>query len=157
MRLAFWLACALALTGCGRSLTVEQQVINTIREMETRLEAGQRIAFMAHLADEFRAQDGGMTREEVRALVIFQLQRYEQLQGRLFPIRVTETGAGTAEARFRALVTGGAGWIPDSGQVYDFDTWWRLEGGDWLLTAANWKPVPLDEVLDELALPEPDS
>lgn len=156
MRAALWLACALALMACGQSLTVEQQVINTIREMESKLEAGQRIGFMAHLADEFRAQDGGMSREEVRALVVFQLQRYEQLQGRFFPIRVTETGPDTAEARFRALVTGGAGLLPESGRVYDFETWWRLDGGGWLLTAANWDPVPLDEVLDELPLPEVD-
>ena len=146
----------LALAACSKPLTVEQQIIHTIREMEAKIEGGERRAFMEHIADGFSAQDGRMTREQVRALVVFQLNRYERLQGQLFPVTVTETGPDTAEARFRALVTGGPNWIPDAGQVYDFATWWELDGGDWMLKAANWEPVPLDEVLDELPLPEYD-
>lgn len=152
--LIFLLASVLA--GCGESLTVEQQVILAIRTMEEKIEAGERRAFMSHIAEDFSAQEGRMNREQARALVVFQLNRYERLQARLFPIRVTETGPDTAEARFRALVTGGPNWIPDSGQVYDFETGWRLEGDEWLLESANWDPVPLDEVLDELPLPDPD-
>ena len=83
-------------------------------------------------------------------------ETFERLQGQLFPITVSETGPDTAEARFRALVTGGPNWIPDAGQVYDFETWWELDDGEWRLKAANWEPVPLDEVLDELPLPEYD-
>jgi hypothetical protein len=139
---------------CSQPLTVEQRVIHAIREMEAKIEGGERRAFMEHIAEDFTAQDGRMNRDQVRALVVFQLNRYERLQGQLFPIAVSETGPGTASANFRALVTGGPGWIPDSGQVYDFETAWRLEGDDWLLTSANWKPVPLDQVLDELPLPD---
>ena len=144
------------LAACSDSLTVEQQVIATIREMETKIEAGERRAFMDHIAEDFSAQDGKMTRDEVRALVIFQLNRHRRLQGQLFPISVIETGPVSAQASFRALVTGGPGWIPDSGQVYDFETTWQLDGSDWLLTAANWKPVPLDEVIENLPLPSND-
>ena len=146
----------LVLAGCGERLTVEQQVIQTIRTMEGRIENGERRAFMAHIAEDFSAQDGRMNREQARALVVFQLNRHERLQARLFPISVRETGAETAEAQFRALVTGGPNWIPDSGQVYDLESGWRLENGEWLLVSANWEPVPLDEVLDELPLPELD-
>ena len=146
----------LALAACSKPLTVEQQIIHTIREMEAKIEGGERRAFMAHIAEGFSAQDGRMTREQVRALVVFQLNRYERLQGQLFPITVSETGPDTAQARFRALVTGGPNWIPDAGQVYDFETWWELDGAEWTLTAANWEPVPLDEVLDELPVPEYD-
>lgn len=149
-------SCLLLLAACSQALTVEQQVIHTIREMETKIEDGHRRAFLEHLAEDFSAQDGRMNREQVRALVVFQLQRYEQLQGQLFPISVIETGPDTAAANFRALVTGGPHWIPDAGQVYDFATKWRLEDGGWMLVAANWKPVPLDEVLDNLPLPEND-
>ena len=147
-RLPAILFALLALNGCSQPLTVEQQVINTIREMESRIESGERRAFMAYIAEDFSGRDGGMNREAVRALVVFQLNRYERLQARLFPITVVETGPDTAEAGFRALVTGGPQWIPEAGQVYDFETRWRLDGDDWLLTAADWDPVPLDEVLD---------
>lgn len=141
---------------CSQPPSVEQQVIQAIRAMEAKIEGGERRAFMEHIADDFTAQGGRMNRDQVRALVVFQLNRYERLQGQLFPISVTETAPETASARFRALVTGGPGWIPERGQVFDFDTTWRLEDGDWLLHSADWEPVPLDEVLDELPLPERD-
>ena len=146
----------LLLAGCGQSQSVEQQVIATIRQMEEKIEAGQRLAFMEHVDDAFSGQQGSMNRDQVRALVIFQLNRYKELQAQLFPISVTETGPDTATAEFRALVTGGPGWIPDSGRVYDFQTGWRLDGGDWLLVSADWKPVPLEEVLESLPAPSRD-
>lgn len=146
----------LFIPGCSKPLTVEQQVISTIRNMEARIEENERRAFMEYIADDFSAQDGRMNRDQVRALVVFQLQRYQRLQAQLFPISVSETGTGTAEARFRALVTGGPGWIPDSGQVYDFETAWRQDGDEWLLVSANWDPVPLDEVIDNLPRPVKD-
>ncbi|MBT8040558.1 MAG: hypothetical protein HKO85_10135 [Xanthomonadales bacterium] len=150
------LALALLTAACSPPLTVSQQIIHAIREMEARIEAGERREFMEFIADDFSAQNERMNRDQVRALVVFQLRRYERLNGQLFPISVTETAPDTAEARFRALITGGPGWIPDSGQVYDFETWWRFEDGDWLLTSANWDEVPLDEVLDDIPLPTPD-
>jgi hypothetical protein len=135
------------LTGCSETLTVEQQVIVAIRQMEAKIEAGERRPFMQHIAADFQAQGGAMNRDQVRAMVIFQLNRHQRLQAQLFPIAVLETGENTASATFRALVTGGPGWIPDSGQLFDFKTQWRLEDGDWLLTAADWSPVQLDEAL----------
>jgi hypothetical protein len=149
-------ALALLLSACGQPPTVEQQVIAVIRQMEQEIESGERRAFMAHVADDFSAQSGRMNRDQVRALVVFQLRRYERLQGQLFPIRVRETGPDSADADFRALVTGGPGWIPERGQVYDFSTRWRKEDGDWLLLRADWKPVPLDEVLENLPAPSRD-
>ncbi len=144
------------LAACDKPLTVEQQVISTIREMEARIEAGERRAFMEYIAEDFTAREGRMNRDQVRAMVVFQLNRYERLQAQLFPIAVIETGAETAEARFRALVTGGPNWIPDSGQVYDFQTAWRRDGDDWMLVSADWEPVPLDEVIENLPLPDYD-
>lgn len=147
---------AVLLAACGQQQSVEQQVIATIRQMEEKIEAGQRLAFMEHVDEAFSGQQGSMNRDQVRALVIFQLNRYKELQAQLFPISVTGTGPDTAIAEFRALVTGGPGWLPDSGQVYDFQTSWRQDGGDWLLVAADWKPVPLDEVLENLPAPSRD-
>jgi hypothetical protein len=63
------------------------------------------------------------------------------------PIRVSETGDDTASASFRALITGGPNWIPDSGQIYDFETGWIKLDGDWLLLSATWTPTPLEKAL----------
>lgn len=145
---------AVLLVACSQPLTVEQQVIATIREMEAKIEAGERREFMTHIAEDFSGRDGRMNRDQVRALVVFQLRRFERLQAQLFPITVTEIAPDRATAEFRALVTGGPGWIPERGQVYDFSTTWQQSGGDWLLTAADWQPVPLDEVLENLPAPD---
>lgn len=144
------LACCVLAASCSQPLTLEQQIIAAIEEMETKIEAGERRAFMTHIAEGFSAQDGRMNREQVRALVVFQLNRHKQLQARLLPISVARLGEAEARAEFRALVTGGPGWIPERGQVYDFDTRWILDGDDWLLLSADWEPVPLDEVLPEM-------
>ena len=128
-------------------MTVDQQIIATIRNMEASIEAGERRAFLDYVSDDFSGQNGSMNYDQLRAYVIFQMRRYQQLQGRLFPIDVEDRGDGHAAAWFRALVTGGAGWLPESGQMFEFETEWRRVDGEWLLTAANWDPIPLEEVL----------
>ncbi len=132
------------LAACAKPLTVEQRVIATIRNMEASIEAGERRAFMGHIAGDFKGQRESMNRDQVRAMVVFQLNRHKNLQAQLFPIHVTETGKNTAKAVFRALVTGGPGWIPESGQVYEFDTRWILTDDEWLLQSANWTPATLE-------------
>lgn len=134
------------LSSCGRPATVEQQVIGTIREMEAKIEAGESRRFMQYVAEDFSGQEGAMTRQQIHALVLFQLKRYERLNAQLLPISVTPEGDNAAVAQFRALVTGGADWIPESGQVYEFDTRWLRQDDEWLLQAATWRPVPLDQV-----------
>jgi len=138
-----WAAAVLfgLLAACGKPLSVEQRVIAEIRDMEARIEEGERRAFLAHIADDFTGQDGRMTREQVRAMVVFQLNRHKNLQAQLFPIRVSQQGEGEATAKFRALVTGGESWIPENGQLFEFDTGWRLIDGEWMLVSANWTPV----------------
>jgi hypothetical protein len=136
-----------ALPSCERPMTVDQQIIATILEMERTIEAGERRAFLDHVSEDFSGQNGVMNRDRLRGYVLLQLNRYKRLQAQLFPIDVEDRGDGTAAAWFRALVTGGAGWIPESGQMFEFETHWRLEDGEWLLQSAHWEPVPLDEVL----------
>ena len=66
-RLITVLLTAASLAGCSQSLTVEQQVIATIRQMEEKIEAGQRLAFMEHVDEAFSGQQGTMNRDQVRA------------------------------------------------------------------------------------------
>ena len=136
-----------AFSACSPPLTVSQQVIAAIREMETRIEKGERRQFIRHVSEDFSGQNGQLNRQELQRLVIYQLNRHQRLHAQLFPISVNETDAETASAKFRALITGGPGRIPDQGQLYDFETLWRYESGEWKLTSANWKPVPLEKIL----------
>jgi hypothetical protein len=147
-----WAGCVAALfvlaAGCSPPMTVEQQVIAVIREMESRIEAVERRPFMSHVAGDFSGQDGQMNRDQFNALVLYYLRRYKRLNAQLLPIQVTPEGDDRAAARFRVLLTGGEGWLPEHGELYQVETRWRREDGDWLLQAANWRPVTLEGVMD---------
>jgi len=147
MRLATsFVIAVLLLAACGDDLTVEQQVIATLRNMEYAAEEGQHLEFMTYVADSFGAQQGSMDRREFHRFMIFQINQNRRLQAQFFPIFVTETGEGTASAHFRILVTGGAGLLPESGQLFEVETSWLRDGGDWDLTEADWEPVYLPDL-----------
>lgn len=133
-----WLAACLAACGAGDS--TEERIRTLIGELETHAEAGDRRAFMAHLAPDFLGQNG-MTHEEFRAYFILQLNRYRRLRATLMPISVEHAGGERARAEFRALVTGGPGLLPEQGQLYDVTTLWVRRDGDWLLHQATWEAV----------------
>ncbi len=141
----FFLA-LVSLAACSKPLTVEQQIIATIRNMEAHVEAGERRPFMEYIAEDFSGQDGTMNRDQARALMVYQMNRNRRLHAQLFPIQVKEQSETTASAHFRALVTGGANWLPERGRVFDFETHWRRQDDDWLMVSAKWTPTPLEEV-----------
>jgi hypothetical protein len=132
------------LVSCADEPTLEQQIIATITEMEALAEEGKRGAFMDMVATEFNGQLGILTRDEFRRFMIMQWNEHQRLHAQLFPIRVLTAGPGRATAEFNALITGGRGLIPDSGQLYAFRTTWLQDGKDWLLLGAQWEPVRLD-------------
>lgn len=133
------------LAACGKELTVEQQVIATIRNMEYAAEEGQHLDFMGYIADTFKGQQGSMDRREFHRFMIFQINQNRRLQAQLFPIYVRETGNQTAAADFKVLVTGGAGLLPDSGEFFEVETRWVRDGDDWLLNGADWEAVRLPD------------
>ena len=133
------------LAACGEKLTVEQQIIATLRNMEYAAEEGQHLDFMGYIADTFEGQQGSMDRREFHRFMIFQINQHRRLQAQFFPIFVTETSEETASAHFKILVTGGAGLVPDSGQLFEVETRWLRDGGDWLLNGADWEAVRLPD------------
>ena len=133
------------LAACGEKLTVEQQIIATLRNMEYAAEEGQHLDFMGYVADTFQGRQGSMDRREFHRFMIFQINQHRRLQAQFFPIHVTENNKESASANFKLLVTGGAGLVPDSGQLYVVETQWLRDGGDWLLNDADWEAVRLPE------------
>ena len=133
------------LAACGEKITVEQQIIATLRNMEYAAEEGQHLDFMGYITDSFEGQQGSMDRREFHRFMIFQINQHRRLQAQLFPIYVSETGEETASAHFKILVTGGAGLVPDSGQLFEVETRWLRDGGGWVLSGANWEAVRLPD------------
>lgn len=131
------------LVSCGSEPTVEQQIIGVIGTMEAQVEAAERGAFIGQVAPDFRGQDGAMSRDQLNALVLLQLNQHRRVQAQLGPITVSSNLPEEATASFHMLLTGGAGWLPESGQVFQVTTHWAVRDGDWRLVAAEWKPVDL--------------
>ena len=137
----------LLLIACAETLSVEQQIIATLRNMEYAAEEGEHFEFMAYVADSFSGQQGSMDRRGFHRFMIFQINQNRRLQAQFFPIYVRETGENRASAHFRLLVTGGGGMLPDRGQLFAVETRWLRDGGDWMLANADWKAVQLADPL----------
>ena len=137
---------ALLVVACGENLSVEQQIIKTLRTMEDAAEQSEHFEFMSHVADSFSGQQGTMDRREFHRFMIFQINQNRRLQAQFFPIYVKETGKGLASAHFRILVTGGGGLLPERGQLFEVETHWLLSGSDWMLEKADWEAVKLPDV-----------
>jgi len=129
----------LALSGCGERGSVSDQVKAAISDMETLGEAGDRGGFMDYVTEDFQGQGGTLTRDDFNRLLLLQWNQNRRIGAQLFPVEVTELGPTLATARFRMLLTGGAGWLPERGQLFDVETSWQKEGGDWKLWRATWQ------------------
>jgi len=147
MKLVFGAALAvLLLAACGEKLSVEQQIIATLEVMEEAAEQGEHFEFMGHVADSFGGQQGSMDRREFHRFMIFQINQNRRLHAQFFPIRVRESGDERASAHFKLLVTGGAGLLPESGQLFEVETQWLRDGSDWLLEKADWEAAQLPDI-----------
>ncbi len=133
----------LLLLACAETISVEQQIIATLRDMEDAAENGEHRKFMGYVADEFRAQHGSMERRDFHRFMIFQINQNRRLHAQFFPIHVQESATGLATAHFRLLVTGGGNLLPERGQLFEVETQWIQTGGDWMLNKAEWEAVQL--------------
>jgi len=143
--LAFVILMLAILASCSEELSLEQQIIGTINEMEQLAEEGKRGAFIDKVAGEFSGQLGVMSKEEFNRFMIMQWNRNNKLHAQLFPISVRSLGPGMAAADFNGLITGGRGLLPERGQLFHFETTWLEDDGEWLLVTANWEPVRMEQ------------
>lgn len=131
----------LSLAACSEETTLEQQIIATLQIMEAHIEKGERRAFMNLVATDFRGQGGEFNHDQLNAMLLYQLRRYQNVHAQLLPVSVQAAGVDEAQASFQVLLTGGSGLLPESGQLYEVTTLWRFEDGQWLLQSAGWQPA----------------
>lgn len=133
------LACALALAaGCSRPAPEEalRAALSEVREGIERRDAG---ALRRRLAEDFIGPHG-MDRDQARRTAALYMMQHQSVGLTLGPLEV-EVREPHATVRFRAALTGGSGrLVPDSAGVYEVETGWRLEGGEWRVTSARWTP-----------------
>lgn len=128
---------ALLAAGC-RHEAPEQALRNTISAMAEAAEKHDTDALFDPIAEDFVGSEG-MDRSEFRRYVTVMSLRQKSVGVQLGPLDVKMFG-DRATVAFTAALTGGPGWLPDRAQVYEVETGWRMEAGDWKLISAKWKP-----------------
>lgn len=127
------------LAACGRD-TPEQAVRKQVDAMQAAIDARDAGDVGGLLADDFIGNEG-MDRRAAKQLAAAMFLRHRDIGAKVGPVSVELRGDSDAIARFSVLATGGSGGLlPDSGQVYQVETGWRLVDGEWKLLNASWKP-----------------
>ncbi len=136
-------ACVLvSIAGCRRT-PAEQAIRESIAAIQKAGEAHDVSAVIAPLADDFvgQGEDKSETLDRKsfqRYLTLVQMREGGAIHSTLGPITVALQGSDRATADFTAVITGGAGLLPD-GQVEQIRTGWRLHGSKWEMISAEWK------------------
>ena len=131
------LLAALALAaGCSQT-PPEQALRETIAAMEAAAEARDSDALVEHLAEDFGGPEG-MDRDRFRRYLALVWLRNREVGVVLGPLEVELIGE-RARVNFTAATRGGEGLLPDSARIYQVETGWRLEDGEWKLISADWR------------------
>lgn len=140
---AFWRAAfaafmaAMLVAACARPQP-EEQLRAAIGELQSAIEHHDGSVLREKIADDFIGP-GGLDRDGARRTAQAMFLRYRDVGVSLGPLDI-DLREEHATVRFTAALTGGAGMLPDSAQVYDVETGWRLHDGEWRLVNAGWKP-----------------
>ena len=132
----------LVVSACSRS-DPEQAVRAQVDALQQAIDARDAGAVEDLLAEDFIGNEG-MDRRGAKQLAAGVFLRHREIGARLGPVTVEPRGEREAIARFSVLATGGSGGLlPEQGQVYQVQTGWRLQDGDWKLLNASWTPPSL--------------
>jgi hypothetical protein len=131
---------AAVLAACAGS-TPEQRLRETVGSLQHAVEAREARSVGALLADDF-VGPRGLDRDGAIGMARVAFLRHRRVGVAIVgPLDVRMLPPGHATVRFSAALTGGSGGLlPDSARLYDVETGWRLEGGDWHLASATWEP-----------------
>ena len=126
------------MAGCSK-LPPEQALRESIGKMEQaalKKDAGE---FFEYFAEDFSGSNA-LDRESFRRYVQLVWLQNKDVGVQMGPLDVKLMN-DRATVDFTVALSGGQGLLPDRGQVYQVQTGWRMEGDDWRLISATWKPV----------------
>ena len=130
---------AIALGACNGE-SPEQAVRAQVDALQVAIDKRDAGDIQALLAEDFVGNQG-LDRRGAKQLAAAVFLRHRDVAAKVGPVSVELRGEGDAIARFSVLATGGSGGLlPDSGQVYQFETGWRLVDGEGKLRKATWTP-----------------
>ena len=128
----------LGLPACSKPAS-EQALRDTIGQLEQAAIAKDNSTFFEYFAEDFSGSDG-LDRDNFRRYVQLIWLQHKDIGVQMGPLDV-KLMEDRATVNFTVALSGGQGFIPDQGQIYQVQTGWRLEGDDWRLISATWKPA----------------
>ena len=123
--------------GCGRS-DPERELRATIESMMRAIEKRDPAAFLEAMTDDFSRESGAFGKPDAKRTLVAANLRNERIEVSAAVTEVRIQG-DRAYARVRVIATGGAGLLPERGQIWDFETAWRRERGQWKVFNAEWR------------------
>lgn len=121
---------------CTRS-PPEERLQHAVDSVVAAIEARDAGAVGEWISEDFIGPEQ-MDREGAMRLARLMFLRHRQVGVAVAPAQV-ELHGEHATVEVEAVMTGGAGGaLPDAARVYRVRTGWRLEGGDWRMTSAEW-------------------
>jgi hypothetical protein len=121
---------------CSRA-PEEQRLREAVAAMEAAMEAGRPGDFTDRVADDFSGQGGQMDLRQLRAVLVAQTLRHQNISVLLGPLDIKRYG-DRATVKVNLVATGGQ-WLPETGRQIELESHWRLEGGEWLCFRADWQ------------------
>jgi ketosteroid isomerase-like protein len=125
------------LAGCGRG-DPERELRATIDAMAGAIEKREPAAFLDALTDDFSRESGAFGKQDAKRTLAAAILRNEKI-GVSAVVTEVRIDGDRAFARVRVVATGGAGLLPERGQVWDFESAWRRERGLWKVFNAEWR------------------
>ena len=131
---------ALALVaGCARPAP-EEALRTAVAGVQQSIEERDAGALRRHLAEDFIGPNG-MDRDQARRTAALYMMQHQSVGLTIGPMDI-DLQEPHATVRFSAALTGGSGrLLPDRANLYQVETGWRMEGGDWKITSARWTPA----------------
>ena len=127
----------LVLVSCSKPAP-EQALRDSIGQLEQAAVAKDSSAFFEFFAEDFAGSEG-LDRDNFRRYVQLIWLQHKDIGVQMGPLDV-KLMEDRATVNFTVALSGGKGFIPDHGQIYQVQTGWRLEGEEWRLISATWKP-----------------
>ena len=124
--------------GCSRA-PPEQRLRETLDALHEAVERKDAAGVRDLLADDFVGPDA-LDRDGVRRMAQVLFLRHGRINANTGPVAI-QMQPGHATARFSVAMTGGSGeqLLPEAARLYNVETGWREEGGEWRLTSARWE------------------
>ncbi|MDQ2701797.1 MAG: nuclear transport factor 2 family protein [Pseudomonadota bacterium] len=131
--------CAVLLAACSRT-PPEQRLRESVDAMQAAIEAREVSGVRERLAEDFIGP-GGMDRRGAARLAQATFMRHRNIGIAIVGPLDLSLQDTRASVRFDAALSGGSGGLlPDDARIYSVETGWRLEGDEWRLVSATWKP-----------------